>query len=315
MAIPLMTIVAAVRNELSLTARGTADSIGITHGFLQQTEEFEYVPPSVYRTAKGKPIEHMIKYFFADHLSDLRTPLLEVVESVIPFVTNTLNNDRKFHTLANSDAFAAIYVPASGITPYGPLFNFVVNIFFEKTNKGIFLTKTGDVTVDYFLDFIMSRFWGHRAAQKRRHARTAGFVYESMLMDSRDTGHVGFFESCKDPREILWLRSNYAARRNFLPYLLLYLLTTGLYFSLSKPILSRDRNCPTQPFTRTGILANYPARCAEFNEATCFSPCTCNVVALLCPGNNLVNFYYRPERDGLFDYYCVQYAKSEPCSC
>ena len=308
MSIPVMTVVAAIRNELSITTRDAADKIGISSGFLQQAEEFEYVTTPDYRTAQGKPLEISIKQFFDDTLSLLKEPLSSVVKFTNPYVPEVLENDRTFHVIANSNALASIYVPVSGLPTYGPLFNFIISEFMERTSNGTFLKRTGDDVIDYFIDFIMSRFWGHRAVQRRRHARSAGFVYNTLLSDNQNTKHVGFFEGCKDPREILWLSPTYTSRRSFLPYLFLYLLTTRFNINFYLPDLNEKKSqCITPPKHTTGVLANYPTHCEVISPDECTSPfSTCNVITLFCPNNKLVDFCFRPENKGLFDNYCVR---------
>lgn len=314
MSIPVMTVVAAIRNELSITTRDAANTIGINSGFLQQAEEFEYAITPDYRTAKGEPLYVSIKQFFADTFPFLKAPLSNVVDTINPYVSTALENDRNFHVIANSNALSAIYVPVSGLTPYGPLFNFIIGVLMERMNDGIFLKQTGDAAIDYFIDFIMSRFWGHRAVQRRKHARSAGFLYKSLLTENRNTNYVGFFEGCKDPREIFWIRSTYSSRRSFLPYLFLYLLTTRLSFSFTSPNLTKNKDQHhIMPSTyTTGVLASYPNHCEKFPSEECTSPFnTCNVIILLCPGNKLINFCYRPEGEGMFEHYCVRYAEKE----
>ena len=119
---------------------------------------------------------------------------------------------------------------------------------------------------------------------------------------------LGFFEGCKDPREILWLSPTYTSRRSFLPYLFLYLLTTRFNINFYLPDLNEKKSqCITPPKHTTGVLANYPTHCEVISPDGCTSPfSTCNVITLFCPNNKLVDFCFRPENKGLFDNYCVR---------
>lgn len=309
MSIPVMTVVAAIRNELSLTTRDAANTIGINSGFLQQAEEFEYTTTPDYRTARGESLHIPIEQFFVDALPLLTAPLSGIVETISSHVSTALDNDRNFHIIASSNALSAIYVPVSGLTPYGPLFNFIIGTLMDRLDGRTFLKQTGDDVIDYFLDFTFSRFWGHQATQRRKHARSAGFMYNSLLKGDKNTNYLGVFDGCKDPREIFWVRATYTSRRSFLPYLFLYILTTRLGLRFTLPILTGDKGQRSASNHTTGVLAGYPKHCGDLE---CTSPFeSCNVITLHCPGNRLVDFCYRPEGDGMYEHYCVCYAEKE----
>lgn len=320
MPVPVMTVVAAIRQELQLTAREAAGRLGIAHGFLQQTEEFEYVPAPAYRTASNAFFASTLQKFFENTLPFITpSPLSYVVRSLISHIPAALMNDAKFHALAAAHAFDDVFLSTStASTAYGPLFSFVLGEAFEigRDEQVVFLRAVGKDDIDYFLNFIMSRLWGHRAAQRRRHARSAGFVYKSLFKldaDDKDRDCLGYFEDCPDPREIFWLHPHYTARKSFLPYLFLYLVLTRLSFSFSLPQVEQKYRAPLvlHESPESGALFLKPAYCVAGPEA-CRSPfATCNVMTLICPFKKLVNFFWRPEGGGSFTHYCVKYAAED----
>lgn len=293
MPIPVMTVVAAVRNHRGLTARAAAAELGIAHGFLQQCEQFEYVPAPNYITTHNMALAETVGNFLAAPCSSLPPILSNVISPIILHTSFALICDATFHSLVTSSLFDEIFISVSGSTAYGPLFELLKKFFFVRDSTGIYLRATGDSTVDYFIDFIMNRFWSRKALQRRK--QYTGFYYTSLY--NGDEEYLGAFPNCRDEREILWRNPYYSARRSSLPHLLLYILTQSINLSFLRP---RGR-CPRE-VRETTI---YEDLRMLLQEPVCPKQ-VCHSITFLAPRRHEVIFRWRSYLD-----YCVSVKRLE----
>lgn len=294
MPVPVMTIVGSIRKELSLPARTVAAHLGITHGYLQQLEEYEYVLEPSYITQHRKPLGLAVEEFLESNLPNIQPQIKQHIKAIIPKVNTAMENDYSFHAISLA-TMQSVYISNTDRSVHGPLFKTVLEHYFAIDNNNVLLRSSGDIYIDYYINYVMQRFWGHRATQRRRHTRSTGIMY--MPFDNNNGKYIGYFDGSNDPRSIFTLNP-YSARRSYLPYLFLYLITNRLSFSYNidnLPVMSKAK-----------ASENHTQKCAVVsNNCTDPSQC-CHHINFISPGRKEIDFYYRPDGAGFFTHYCIR---------
>ncbi|WP_027719103.1 hypothetical protein [Desulfovirgula thermocuniculi] len=310
MPVPVMLAVAAVRDELNISVRDAARMFGIAHSFLQHTEEFEFVPDPYYISEHSEekplfPLSKAIEEFFVSSLSRLSAPLSCAVKNILARrVDFALINDSVLHELLSSALLAKIFVVPPYPYIYGPLFSTLLVLFFERRDDTVYLRATNCEVTDYFLNFVMERFWSPNALRRRKSARRLGFYYVSGDSDSK---YLGRFQQCLDEREIFLQSYGAVTKKPVLSHLFLSLLldsvTLDFSFRTAENFSGEGERVKLSVSESLGFL--FPENCPLSPDS---SGCSCPSLTLRAPHGHKIVFRWFPEIAS--DFHCIRV-----CSC